>query len=348
MKIWLASVVAVLLVGCASAAKILGFFVVPSISHQSVYRSLMLELSRRGHEVTIVTPNPFGVTSANYTEIDIGFTYELWRERYKFFAPGIPEMQMFDFQEFFVDILDLEFSHEPVQRLLRHGRFDLVFVEFIIFPATSALSYHFRAPFVGIASLDVTPAGHTVVGNPFNPSYYPDFMLPFSSEKDFYARIRSTLSYAFWIISYKWYLLPKHSAVAKKHFGPDVPDLQELEKNISLVMANTDLVSPFLYPVVPRFIRIGGGRPLHMPEPKALPQSEIVKDGREGILVEKEFSTLLRGEFQVGRQRNLHCRDGQSATIGSSVIDVTEPKANKVHALNLVAKTVNHFEAALL
>lgn len=272
MKVWLVSLVLFFLVGFASAAKILGFFVVPSISHQFVYRSLMFELSRRGHEVTIVTPNPIGMTTTNYTEIDISFTYDLWRERYKFFGPGIPELLLFDFQAFFVELLDLEFSYEPVQRILKGGSFDLVFVEYLIFPAVSALSYHFRAPYIGICSLDISPASHNVIGDPFNPSYYTDFFLPFSDKKDFYARFRSTISHAFWLASYKWYLIPRHDALAKKHFGPDTPDLLEIDRNVSLVLANTDLVSSFPCPTMPTYVRIGGGRPLHMPEPKALPQ----------------------------------------------------------------------------
>ncbi|KAL3288283.1 hypothetical protein HHI36_002731 [Cryptolaemus montrouzieri] len=64
-----------------NSARILGWFVCPSISHQSVFQPIWRELSLRGHEVTVITSDPLNdPTLKNLTEIDVKFSYKLWKE----------------------------------------------------------------------------------------------------------------------------------------------------------------------------------------------------------------------------------------------------------------------------
>jgi len=53
------------------AAKVLGVFPFPSRSHLTVQKSLMLELARRGHEVTAVSSFPENKAIPNYTDIEL-------------------------------------------------------------------------------------------------------------------------------------------------------------------------------------------------------------------------------------------------------------------------------------
>ena len=53
------------------AAKVLGVFPFPARSHLIVDKTLMLELARRGHEVTVVSPFPENKAITNYTEIEL-------------------------------------------------------------------------------------------------------------------------------------------------------------------------------------------------------------------------------------------------------------------------------------
>lgn len=62
---------------CVHGARILGVFAFPSISHQIVFQPIWRELSLRGHQVTVLTPNPIHDQSlTNLTEIDLSFTYK--------------------------------------------------------------------------------------------------------------------------------------------------------------------------------------------------------------------------------------------------------------------------------
>jgi len=53
------------------AAKVLGVFPFPSRSHMIVQKSLMLELARQGHEVTVVSSFPENKAIPNYTDIEL-------------------------------------------------------------------------------------------------------------------------------------------------------------------------------------------------------------------------------------------------------------------------------------
>src|SRR5699024_6098381 len=62
---------------CAESANILCFFSFPSYSHQIVYQAIWKELSLRGHNVVVITPNPLNDTTlGNLTEIDVEFSYK--------------------------------------------------------------------------------------------------------------------------------------------------------------------------------------------------------------------------------------------------------------------------------
>jgi glucuronosyltransferase len=63
--------VALLLVTGSHGAKILGVFALPSTSHNTVPRVLMLELASRGHQVTEITPIPESKVVPNYTQIAV-------------------------------------------------------------------------------------------------------------------------------------------------------------------------------------------------------------------------------------------------------------------------------------
>jgi hypothetical protein len=59
----------VALLGAAQGVKILGLFAVSGKSHNNFFSALTTELSRRGHNLTVVTAFPSSYHSDNYREI---------------------------------------------------------------------------------------------------------------------------------------------------------------------------------------------------------------------------------------------------------------------------------------
>jgi hypothetical protein len=67
---------ALLPVALNHGARILGMFPIPATSHLIVHKALMLELARRGHEVTMVSSFPENKPIPNYTDIEVKSTFE--------------------------------------------------------------------------------------------------------------------------------------------------------------------------------------------------------------------------------------------------------------------------------
>jgi glucuronosyltransferase len=58
-------------VAMTRGAKVLGVFPFPARSHLIVQKTLMFELARRGHEVTVVSSIPENKAIPNYTDIEL-------------------------------------------------------------------------------------------------------------------------------------------------------------------------------------------------------------------------------------------------------------------------------------
>lgn len=139
----------------ASGSKILGVFNSPSISHQKPFLNLAKELSLKGHEVTIITPNPLKDKSlTNLTEIDTSFLYEILQENGGFDQIlGIDNtlwQQTNKLRDFFYITAERLFENKEVHNLLNnsHKRFDVVIVESHE-PICFALGPKFHAPTIG-------------------------------------------------------------------------------------------------------------------------------------------------------------------------------------------------------
>ena len=68
----------IILITCLCAtdgANILGIFPLPAKSHMTVHSTLMKELARRGHQVTVFSPLPEKYTIPNFTDIEFKLSY---------------------------------------------------------------------------------------------------------------------------------------------------------------------------------------------------------------------------------------------------------------------------------
>lgn len=135
------SLVLLTLSGTIESANILGFFSIPSISHQIVYQPIWKELSLRGHKVTVVTPNPLNdPTLTNLTEIDVSYSYEFFKNlTTKAFSGSLDHWSMERvYHSMVIGTNDAQFNHPQVKELLEDDSktFDVVLAEpFIPIPA---------------------------------------------------------------------------------------------------------------------------------------------------------------------------------------------------------------------
>nr|XP_046491204.1 UDP-glycosyltransferase UGT5-like [Neodiprion pinetum] len=306
----LIAIVGVLHPGCA--ARILGIFPFPSFSHQIVFRGLTLALRERGHELVVVTPNPINdPTLKNYTEIDVSFMYEHWR------LDWISVAKKYTYYDFimqstptFSTITEGILSHPKLQKLYEpesRETFDLLLFEALRWPAVLLFAKRYEIPAIGITSLSPTTQVHYQFGNPIMPSQPPYWnSRGIGFEKlTFWQRLCNFVQTWRFLFYYRTTYMQTQQEIARKYFGNDIPDLRDLEKNVSLVFANQQAPITFVRPSVPKIIDIGGFHISDRLEPLSKDLRMILDEATQGFVYmslgtntkSASLSNEMRGEF---------------------------------------------------
>ncbi|XP_049819200.1 UDP-glycosyltransferase UGT5-like [Aethina tumida] len=259
------------------SARILGLFPCPSISHQVTFQPIWKELSLRGHSVTIISPNVIkerGLT--NLTELDMGFTYDILSKPENNFGKIMRKdnhpIYNIHYALYTVELAITMMLESPdVQNLLKDDseQFDLIMYE-AVHPLAAIFSAKYRVPTIGIQSMPGFTATHDMVGNPTNPVTTTDPMLPFGVNKSFPERIKSVLYQMILRFYWNWYLLPRVDTIARKYLNNNIPYMGDVEKNVSLLLLNTNVVMNYPRPNVPNVVEIGQ---MHIKKKKPLPKN---------------------------------------------------------------------------
>lgn len=228
----------------------------PSFSHQCVYQPIWKELSLRGHSVTVLTPNPLNDPSlTNLTEIDMSFVYKIMDGYRK--SGKQPPTSISNFKNVLIvhkiisKVIEFQLQSDVFQNFLnnRNQTYDVVVVEFLN-PTMLALSAKFDCPMIGILSLPAFMNGNVAVGNTVHPVVTPDVQIPLISPLSFPDRVYSTIFHIWFRYFYYRVFLPTQDAMAKKYIGKDLPYLGEIEKNVSILMLNSNPILNFVRPNV--------------------------------------------------------------------------------------------------
>ncbi|XP_063897133.1 UDP-glucosyltransferase 2 isoform X3 [Helicoverpa armigera] len=285
----------VLSITCNDAARILAVFPVPSISHQVVFRPLTQELARRGHEVTVITPDPVftnGEAPANLTEIDVHFTYEDWKKFYETTSGDNNDLlEQLQTAYILIDrIFEIQMRVDKVQTILKEQKFDLLLLEACAKPAL-ALSHVFKVPVIQVSSLGPIFFNSDIVGSAWHPLLYPiNFSLKLNNLTKWDKLMEFWTLYR--IVSMMQQVDQVEDETAKRLFGPDVPPMSELKNNVDMLFVNIHPLWDTNRPVPPSVIYMGG---LHQKPQKELPQDlKSYLDSSKNGVVYISFGTNVK------------------------------------------------------
>ncbi|NP_001040425.1 antennal-enriched UDP-glycosyltransferase precursor [Bombyx mori] len=273
------------------AARILGVFPIPSISHQVVFRRLTLELHKRGHELVVVTTDPVfktGQAPANYTEIDVhDVSYSAWRDGFMKTSKGNANdlyEQIAIALNLGIDLLELQMKNKEVQALLRkrkEKKFDLLLLEACIRP-TMVLTHVFDAPAILISSFGGVEYISKMMGVPTHPILYPPPLHQRLYNLTFLEKIGEI--YTHYYMEYLfWRSESQEDEMAKRLFGPNTPTIRETQKNVQMALLNVHAIWEENRPVPPNVIYIGG---IHQNPEKNLPKDlkEYLDSSKHGVI----------------------------------------------------------------
>lgn len=241
-------------------------------SHRWWSRPLLLSLSSRGHHVTVLSSYPEEMPGPNHTDLHMDAaktsfnlltltqrtTYETLSSYYTFMD--------------FVEEQDRRgIASNGTQALLNSSQhFDLIITDFFHAEFYLGFIHKFNyPPVIAVTSFGINPLACYVMGSPQTASYIPHVIIPFSHRMSFWERALNLFLYlrtAWW---YAHHQLPLMDALARQHFGEDVPPLLDLARRINLNLVNVDFSLDFPRPLVPSMVAVGG---MHIMSVKPLPE----------------------------------------------------------------------------
>ncbi|XP_023937649.2 UDP-glucosyltransferase 2-like [Bicyclus anynana] len=271
------------------SARILAYFPTPSISHQIVFRQLTHALVARGHEVTVVTPDPFfpkGKSPANLTEIDVhDVSYEIWEDLLQLHRGNKQDilLQVRSLFEKFSTILDAQLQTPEVRAIFKKDRkhYDLLILE-ACNRAVLGFSHIFDGPVITISSFGAVPMQYGIMGAPVHPLLYPTAGRQRLYNLSFVERAVELIGYYvfdFLILDTDHY----DYKIMQKNFGNNVPTYFELSNNIQLMFLNEHPFWADNHPVPPSVVYIGG---IHEIKEKGLPTDikKFLDSSKHGVI----------------------------------------------------------------
>ncbi|XP_046627123.1 UDP-glycosyltransferase UGT5-like isoform X1 [Neodiprion virginianus] len=288
---------ALILVACVLhqgyASRILGIFPTPSFSHQVVFRGLTMALRERGHELVVITTDPVNdPTLQNYTEINVNFLYEYFNGEVDWIASRKKDTWfelIYNLVPRLVLITERIFSLPEVKKLFSTNsgeKFDLLLIEMLYWPAFLPLAKQFDVPIIGMTSLGLPLQIQYGIGNPIMPSHpaHWDAEIKELGRLSFWQRLQNFVHAWRFVHFYRTDYLPRQQAIAEKHFGRGIPDVADMENNVSLVFVNQQAPISFVKPNIPKIIDIGGFHVSKQIEPLSKHLQRILDEATQGFI----------------------------------------------------------------
>jgi glucuronosyltransferase len=257
------------------AAKILGLMPTPSPSHHIWNRVLMLTLAERGHQVTVISPDPEEQPVVNHTDIVIEKAYERIKEskfNYESMSTQTSIENAFIWFHWGQDACEFGLASNGAKKLMAlqgEETFDLIIADITVEECFLGFVPLFgNPPVIAITAFVSPPWYSTIVGNPQILSFTSSYILPFTDHMTFLQRMTNFVLHNFILYYRTFHHLPIMDNIAQKYFGTSAPLPSKIEKNISLVMVNTHFSLDYPRPLVPAMIPVGG---MHIKPGRDLP-----------------------------------------------------------------------------
>ncbi|KAJ9575712.1 hypothetical protein L9F63_007420 [Diploptera punctata] len=281
----------------SEGAKILGLFNLNGRSHFVMFQSLLKGLAQKGHEVYVVGHFPQKKPIANYTDISVEGCLPVLVNNFTVdFVRDLGYVNLLDFiWKLTLDMCDTVLQQPNVQNLIASSdKFDLIITEIFGPDCFLGLAHKFKTPVISMISSVMLPWGNDRVGNPDNPSFIPNYFVPFTDEMNFFQRFMNTIVYMGTKLGSYYIGDLAMDELGRKYYGEDLPPLAELKKNTSLIFVNSHFSLNIPRPTVPGVIEVGG---IHIQRGGKLPKDieQFMNDAKHGVIY-FSLGSLVRAE----------------------------------------------------
>ncbi|XP_011694146.1 PREDICTED: UDP-glucuronosyltransferase 2B18-like [Wasmannia auropunctata] len=274
-------------------AKILAIIAIPSYSHQIPYRPLWTTLSRRGHEIVLLTTDPINDPSlTNLTEINFEFNYKLIRKIN--FVKNVGAQTWLNSVRTQVwsmsrEVAENIYKHPEVHQLYAPDsdrKFDVVIAETIKTPSLYALAHRFNAPLIGVSTFGLYNNNYYLLGAPVLSSHPSAWEMEDDTgfNLSLWQRIKNFVRQWYHIYCVLNHFYPEQQAIAEKYLGKNIPDISDMERNISFAFYNQQEAISFVRPRTSNVLAFGN---FHISKtPATLPEDlkKFITDAPNGCI----------------------------------------------------------------
>ncbi|XP_044748258.1 UDP-glycosyltransferase UGT5-like [Coccinella septempunctata] len=284
----------IVLIHLVNGSNILVIFSSPSRSHNVLGIRLSEGLLKQGHHVTFVNPFPSpqmeNLTSIHMESIS-KFFEDLMLSNKELANNGV----IGNFRRMSGALTtpnELFWQHPFVDKLIKEKpKFDLLITLAFFNDAILGLGQH-----LGVPTVVFTCIGHFTIWNNYvaNPTMvYSRNPIANAPTEYFWGRLATVAANLVMGIANDYFIAPFNQGLLDKHL-PHSPTLKELQRNVSLVLANSHYSVEPARPYVPNMIQVGG---YHVQDVKPLPNDfgTFMDDAKHGAIL---FS--LGGNIRVG------------------------------------------------
>ncbi|XP_046412507.1 UDP-glucosyltransferase 2-like [Neodiprion fabricii] len=282
-----------------NSARILAVFPLDTTSHFIMFDVVVKSLADAGHQVDVYSHFAQKRAYPNYTHTSIGDISQTTAKL------GLT----YDFIHGYTDTKDalIELAgnmgcqllgHPEMQKLIRNPPtnppYDLVITESFYGSCWYAFGRHLKVPLVALSSRSLVTFSNAPIGNPQNTAFVSEITDGSILYMNFWQRFKNTFS-ALWRNHEFNYHTEVQSDIVKKYFGPHMPGVRELEKDVALILVNSHHVLSGIRPLTPAVVDIGG---IHVSDDDTALPTDLGKwldDSRHGFIY-FTFGSMIRIE----------------------------------------------------
>lgn len=159
------------------------------------------------------------------------------------------------------DSCDLALNSSAIKNVLNKGRrepFDLIIVEQFNTECMLGVAHKLKAPVIGLSSCNIMPWHFTQHGLPYEPGFYPTTFIGATDNMSFPKRLGNWFTFVYMNVMYKLFNERTANELLKRRFGDDIPDVNILKKQVSMIFVNQHYSLSGAKHISPNVVELGG------------------------------------------------------------------------------------------
>ncbi|XP_020710321.2 UDP-glucosyltransferase 2-like isoform X2 [Athalia rosae] len=230
---------------------------------------VMKGLADRGHRVDVLSPFPLNKPHPNYTDLSIAddvprMTNNMNYELVKAISGSSAGLFIHMTGTEICRLLELPLLQDLINNPPKDPPYDLVVTELFYSNCYFAFGRHLGVPVVAITPSPMIPYANEPLGNPLNTAYVSDIEDDSIKNLTFWGRLKNTIITWYRIFQSRYHIEVQNDYV-KKYFGEDMPEVRQLERELSLLLVNSHHSLNGVRPFTPAVVEVGG---LHVKKKK--------------------------------------------------------------------------------